>query len=341
RPRPAPPRVKVLYALWHYPQLSESYIRSEIAGVSEMGVDVEVWSEEGVAAPFENDVPVHRGTLRAAIDRIEPAIIHIHWLNMAAKYRHEVWETGLPITVRGHSFDFSTELVGELVRDPIIQGIYLFPHWAAKCGSPSEKIRQLPVVFVPSFYSPVSKKDARLVVRTGCALPGKDYLGFLRVAQLCQHYKFSLVLCHAYMKEDYLDEVVEMNRQMGSPADLFVDLQHEEVEELIGRAGIYLHTNGAESSFGMPVSISEAMAAGCFVVARRCPPAMDYVRDAGLLYETHEEAAALILRTAEWDERQWQDARRRSIDRAFDTFLNIRALEPLVDQWRSLAGLGH
>jgi len=115
-------------------------------------------------------------------------------------------------------------------------------------------------------------------------------------------------------------------------------LQHEDVATLICRAGIYLHTNDANSRFGMPISISEAMASGCFLIARRSPAAYDYVQDAGDLYESPEEAADLVKQTAGWSQLRWKDAQRRSVDRAFSNFLNVGVLEPLVGQWRSLAG---
>src|SRR5207248_1776978 len=72
--------LKALYALWEYPQLSESYIRTEIRAVRQLGVEVEVWSEEDVAAPFESEVPVHRGSLTEAIARFKPDVDHTHWL---------------------------------------------------------------------------------------------------------------------------------------------------------------------------------------------------------------------------------------------------------------------
>ncbi len=80
---PSQTRLKVLYALWHYPQLSESYVRTEIAAVRQMGIEVEVWSEEAVAAAFESEVPVHRGKLSEVIARARPDLVHTHWLDMA------------------------------------------------------------------------------------------------------------------------------------------------------------------------------------------------------------------------------------------------------------------
>ena len=44
-------RPRVLYALWQYPQLSETYIEAEISCMLRWGVDVEVWREIEPASP--------------------------------------------------------------------------------------------------------------------------------------------------------------------------------------------------------------------------------------------------------------------------------------------------
>ncbi|MCI0663393.1 MAG: glycosyltransferase family 2 protein, partial [Acidobacteria bacterium] len=82
--------MKVLYTVWHYPQLSESYVRTEIRGVRKLGVEVEVWSEADVAAPFESEVPVHRGSLSDVIAGFKPDLIHTHWLHMADKFSSDL-----------------------------------------------------------------------------------------------------------------------------------------------------------------------------------------------------------------------------------------------------------
>lgn len=328
--------LKVLYALWHYPQLSESYARTEIATVRRMGVEVEVWSEEDVAAPFVSEVPVHRGTLRDALARVKPDLVHSHWLDMAEKYSEDVRAAGLPLTVRGHGFEFSPALVARLDQNPTIKAAYVFPHFVGQCPGVSDKIKPMPATFDPEYYQPSLNKDRSIVLRTGCALPTKDYSTLMEVARLCPDHQFVLVLCTAYKLEEYIDEIIALKNRLDAPVEIHRDLQLEEVAPLMARAGIYLHTSGP--AFGMPVSISEAMATGSCIIARRCPGAVDYIQEAGYFYDTPEEAAALIDQTARWTDQQWRQCHRRSIERAYSSFASTEILQSIVADWRRITG---
>src|SRR5258708_2574103 len=76
-------RLRVLYALEKYPQLSQSYIRAEIACARRWGAHVEVWSEGTPPSPYPSAVPLHRGALEDAIADVGPHVIHTHWLHKA------------------------------------------------------------------------------------------------------------------------------------------------------------------------------------------------------------------------------------------------------------------
>src|SRR5262245_19103131 len=91
---PGPPRLRVLYALEKYPQLSQAYIRAEIACARRWGAHVEVWSEATPPSPYPSPVPVHRGPLEAAIERVAPQVVHVHWLNKACEFRQAVGRAG-------------------------------------------------------------------------------------------------------------------------------------------------------------------------------------------------------------------------------------------------------
>jgi glycosyltransferase involved in cell wall biosynthesis len=334
--RPVDEPIRVLYALWHYPQLSESYVRSELRGVLKLGVEVEVWSEHDVAAAFESEVPVHRGSLEEVIARFKPHAVHSHWLHIAEQLRHRLKAERLPLTVRGHGFEFSAGTVAKLEKDKSVQGIYIFPHYAERCKSSSGKVHAMPIGFDPELYPPGKEKDRRFVMRTAAGLPTKDLKTFFKTAKLCPNHHFMLVVCHAYLKESYLDEIFRMNESLGNPAEIRVDLQHEEVAELMGRAGIYLHTADPNEPFGMPISISEAMATGSYLIGRRLPPSASYIAQAGQLYDTPEEAAYLIRETEKWTDQEWEEAYVRSVDRAYQCFVNVNVYRPLVDQWLAL-----
>lgn len=333
--------LKVLYALWHYPQLSESYVRWELQAVLEHGIEVEVWSEEGVAAPFESEVPIHRGSLESAIARFQPDIVHTHWLDYAHKLSPIVERAGLPMTARGHGFEFSPGIVEQLNQNSTIKAMYLFPHQAARIHSGSRKIKTLSALFHPALYPPNKKKDRRMVLRTGCALPSKDYISFIKAALLCPDHRFLLNLCQAYQVESYLDTVLELNRSFGNPVEIVTNLQHEEVAELMQQAGIYLHTlvvdGPGATPFGMPISICEAMATGSYILGRRCPGSPEYIGDAGAFYDTPEEAAALIKATQSWNEEQWNQAYKRSVNRAYRDFINTENVQSLIADWEEFS----
>jgi hypothetical protein len=87
----------------------------------------------------------------------------------------------------------------------------------------------------------------------------------------------------------------------------------------------------------MPISIAEAMASGAHVIARRVPPATDYVGNAGRLYDTEAEAAALLRETLGWSDAEWRAAGLRSVEHAFSRHVDSLALRPILDCWLGLA----
>jgi hypothetical protein len=101
-PPPAPTlRPRVLYVVWHYPQLSESYAETELACMRRWGVHVEVWCTSAGASLYPTDVTIHRGSLAVAIEAARPDIIHVHWLGFANMQRDELAAAGLPFARQG------------------------------------------------------------------------------------------------------------------------------------------------------------------------------------------------------------------------------------------------
>ena len=88
-----------------------------------------------------------------------------------------------------------------------------------------------------------------------------------------------LVLGRALDAESYVEKYIEHNQSLGSPVDLRVNVDAEEVSALVREAGIYLHGYAFGSPFGMPVGICEAMATGAYVIARRCEGIDTYLGD--------------------------------------------------------------
>ena len=110
--------LRVLLAEWHFPQVTETYIQADIAGLRALGAEVEVWSEEDVAVPYEPGVPWTRGTLEDHILAFRPNLVLSHWLHVGHDHRAVTRRLELPHAVRCHGFDFDEGIVEELATDP-------------------------------------------------------------------------------------------------------------------------------------------------------------------------------------------------------------------------------
>jgi glycosyltransferase involved in cell wall biosynthesis len=333
--RPHTP-VRILYALQFFPQLSETFVTTEIEAMRQAGVDIAVWSESDPPVPFDTDVPVFRGTLADAVAEFRPAMVHSHSLYQALSYAPLVHPTGVPMTVRGHGFEFSEERLRTLSQMNGIRAVFEFPHFVdsiTEDGFDTTKLRTMTACFNPDLYFPKGSQDRRLVIRAGLASPTKDMVTFVKVAAKCPRHRFVLVPCWSVGYPDYLDELFELNRSLGDPVEIAVNRSHAEVAALTQRAGIYLHTHSLQEPYGMPVSIAESMAAGCYIVARRCAAAIDFVGNAGQTYDTEDEAVELILATEKWTDDQWEQARMASIERAFANYPSTIVLHPLLAEW--------
>lgn len=331
--------LRVLWAVWNYPQLTETYIRCELAAMRRWGVEVEVWSEIiDTKSPYDSDVPVHRGSLAETIAQVDPDVVHVHWLNKGKDYREVIAQAGLPMTVRGHSYEFATKSVKKLLRDPAVRSVYLFPHFAQQIGG-SPKIHPMTSAFNEDWFYPSANKDRRLVLRTGAGKPTKGLESFLEIASRCPQHRFVLVLGLLPNLDDYVGRLLAENRRLGSPVEIRQNLSNEESAALMREAGIYLHTYGDDEPFGMPVSIAEALATGAFALARDLPGAAEYLGTAGTLYRTHEEAAQAIQRTLSWTDDDWKSQQAQAVAVAQQRFASERVLRPLLNDWLSLEAL--
>ena len=328
---------RVLYVLWHYPQLSETYIEAEILCMTRWGVHVEVWSQSDVASPYQASVPVHRGDLSEAIARAQPDILHVHWLSFAVERRAELVASGLPLTVRGHGFEVNAPAMRRTLDIPTLRRIFCFPHFAAPYAA-EPKISAMAAAFDTGLFQPAREKDRHLVVRTGSALASKDLMLFFEVAKKLPRHRFVMAAITANDRESYPDEMREMWRRNGAVGELLFDVPREQIVPLVERAGLYLHTTNLPGTrdaapVGMPISIAEAMATGAHVLVRDLPALTAYVGDAGRAYRDAAHAASLIEETTHWSEERWQDAWRKSVDRAFLHHADDAVLRPLFEEW--------
>jgi glycosyltransferase involved in cell wall biosynthesis len=342
-PPPTPrKRPKILYVVWHYPQLSESYLEGEIRCMLRFGADIELWREVGPASPYPASVPVHEGDIAEVVARVRPDAIHVHWLGYALAQRETLDAIGLPLTLRMHGFDATPEQFARLLAMRCLHRCYAFPAQLGLPGGDDPRVRAVPSAFDTSYFSPAAEKDPSLVVRAGACLPSKDIALFFEAAKRCPKHRFVFagVTCNEW--EHYVEELRRLRDEMRSPVELRFDVPREQAAALIGSAGIYLHTIHPPSApfgapIGMPISIAEAMATGCYPLVRDLPELRAYVGEAGDSYADVEDAVRKIRATETWSDREWRMRRLRSIDRAYLNHADALALRPIYRDWCDLA----
>lgn len=336
--RLAQPAPRVLYVLWHYPQLSETYIETELRCMRRWGVHVEVWAQTTAASRYDAGAPIHGGSLADAVAAVRPDLLHVHWLSFALAQRQAIDEVDLPVTIRVHGFEFSGEALHEALSWDRVHAIYGFPHHVAASARAGARLCAIPSAFDTDLFKPSAGKDRRLVVRTSAGVPSKDLPLFFELAKRLPNHRFVLAVVTCNDRETYIDDLREAWRRSGTPAELCLDMPRDEIAALVGRAAIYVHTarmSGETDAtpIGGPISIAEAMATGAYLLVRDAAPLAAYVGDAGVVYRTVDEAASIIRATESWTDADWHRAWKRSVDRAYEHHADEIALRPMLDDW--------
>jgi glycosyltransferase involved in cell wall biosynthesis len=335
-PRSGEP-LRVLTYCYDYPQLSESYIDTEIDWFTRQGVEIEVLSREAPGAPGEAKVPVHRHAPELIVDAFKPDIIHGHWLlgagDAVAALAHNL---NIPVTVRGHGFEYNLESLSQCEAHPAVRSIYLFPHFACSLSGLHPKICPVPACFNSTRFYPRLQRDRHLVLRAGACLPTKDLELFIQVAALCPEHRFVLALASVASLPELPGKLCALNESLEFPVDIHFDVQYDDMAELTAKASIYLHTFGFVQSFGMPVSIAEALACGAIVLARDCAEARNYAGPNSLYYNTAEEAATILRSMTDWDDAEWKHRATSNADFAYRQYADDVVLPHILEDWRRL-----
>lgn len=322
--------MRVLYILAHFPQNSESYVEAEMAYVGGRRAQIEIWSPTaGYGDPSR--IPVHRGSLKEALNAFRPDVVHIHHITTATYFIGQLPKDS--VTIRAHSFDWDEALIRNLMSNPAVRKVFAFPHFAKQVPG----IISLPVAYDPDHYYPCDK-DRRKVVRLSAGLTTKNLGDFIKVGnRLGGAADFTLAINLVRGKESLLDELQKYDRSLGGHVKVVANLSRAEAAKLVRSAGIYLSTYDAVSHpFGMPISIAEAMATGAIVLARRAGPEVaDYLGEATLTYGSIDEAVDRIRTTIALPDDELNYRRELSVIDAA-RFRNDVVLPRLYQEWNSI-----
>lgn len=290
--------MRVLYVVGNYPCRSETYVAVELAWVLARGVTAAVWASQPVPTPCVGvPVPgaaVYTGTLRAAIADFRPDILHAHWLHMGRRAAG----MGLPVTVHGHSFDFTPAAALALCQQPSVKALFLYPHFVPLVGH--AKAVGMRAAYDNATYRLGGTPKLPVVLRCAGGLPGKGLESHLDIAAAYRATPAlppaTFMLVTTTPLPDYTAALAARNAALGNPVDIHLhNLPPADCAMLMQGAAVYLRGHDtAGHPYGQPVSIAEALACGCMVVAQDCPAARDYIGPAGTYYDSVPGAMAAI-----------------------------------------------
>jgi hypothetical protein len=309
-------RFRVMYILKNFPQMSETYIKTEIEAVREF-CEIGVVSTRKANLPAKNHVPFRYvddlSMAREAVEEFRPQVLHTHWIHLIKQAGKLSRKTGIPFTARAHSFDsiwpdetgfdrlpllrrfrFPSHIrrAVSLINDDLCLGILAFPFARPrleKAGIRGDKVIDCwPVVNFQRFHDPSPNGEA--IMNVGACIPKKKMEDFVELATRAPALQFNL-----YALGYQVNALREFARERNSPVNFIPAVELEEMPAEYKKHRWLVYTAGKDGRVGWPMSIAEAQAAGVGVcMANIRPDLRDYVGPAGFLYDSLDEALEII-----------------------------------------------
>jgi glycosyltransferase involved in cell wall biosynthesis len=317
---------RVLYFLGSFPQVSQTYIKTEIEGLSDR-IDIRVVAEHEANIPYATevryDIAPERDMIEAIVDDFRPDLIHVHYLHTLVAAGSIAKKRGIPFTVRTHSFDVlvrreaspsvkqrlrrslrpATKLVKRLapptvksihyVNDPLCLGVLVFPFVVPRLerqgADPAKLIPCHPVVDYDLFYDRSPNGDA--IMNVGAATRKKSMHHFIELAGRIPQLDFNL-----YAMGYRVDRLKELNVAAGSPVTIMPVVEPNEMPAEYKKHRWLVYTASFDiATVGWPMAVAEAQASGVGVCMPRIrEDVKEYVGEGGYLYDSIEEVDDII-----------------------------------------------
>lgn len=319
-------KIKVLYFLERYAQISETYIENEIRALGD-DYKVRVLSLVNPDLPMtENKLPytlVRRPEhTRQMTEDFKPDVVHGHYLTMLDRVFRVARMLDVPFTLRAHSFDILAVRHdfmanwSSFANTEHCQGILTFPFTIpllVKQGFDERKLIPCnPVVDIAAFED--HGPNGTAVMNTGAALPKKQMEDFILLGTKVPQRKF-----HLYPLGYDTAQLAAYNRSLGNPIKIMRPVQPSAMPKEYKKHEWLAYTASPQTkSVGWPLAVAEAQASGVGVcMAGVRPDLKDYVGDCGFVYEDIDEAAKIISQPfpQEMRERGFEWARRCDVRR--------------------------
>ena len=319
-------RASIVYVVQNYPQLSQTYIKVEIEALREQ-FDIHVISiqskKPNVAYPTTQPHTYTQDIRRMAdiVRQMRPLALHGHWLHTAPALHELSLKTGVPYTIRAHSFDVLhrprpaettlsarlqallkgkpnpgktwPQLYAPLLNQPNCLGMLSFPFTRPvleKAGlHPEKMIDCFPTIDYRKFFN--REANGPGVMNIGACIPKKRVEDFVDLAGSMPERKF-----RHYAIGYQRDHIEAYNASRGAPVEIMPHFWHEDMPAEYKRHEWLVYTADREfNSVGWPMAVAEAQASGVGVcIANIRPDLKEYLGGAGFVYDSLDEVRKII-----------------------------------------------
>jgi hypothetical protein len=323
-------KTRVMMVLQYFPQVTQTYQKCEIEALAgDYDIRVIAAKKPDVAARrhYPYTYLPQREAMVEAIQEFRPHVLHTHYTDMCELLSDLAYRTGVPFTLRSHSFDVLQYMpprppkreLHDLVRrvnDDACLGVLGYPFtrpFLERAGTRPEKLIDcFPVVNFSAFHNPGPNGDA--ILNVGAAKRKKKMEDFIELSRRMPHKKFDL-----YAIGYTVDELAAFKQQTSSPLTIHEFVDHEEMPAVYKRHGWLVYTAcPKDNRVGWPMAVAEAQASGLGVcMANLRPDLKQYVGDAGFLYDSIDDVQKIISQPYPEDMRQagFEQAKRSDIKR--------------------------
>jgi glycosyltransferase involved in cell wall biosynthesis len=279
-------RLRVLASNQMFPLVTETYINDELEALVDQGVELAYYRDMHSPAPMPVPRTVYTDFDTAVLE-FQPDLVMLYWATYAETQVARLEALGLPFGVRVHSFDHDPERVARLRDHPQCIGVWGYPSDAFRMPG----VHELAPIFtsVRDMPPPAAERDTVLSVSAG--LPKKDWpLLFDALGRLPGVPRRVVVGVTAGWTQ-LPQELAELASTFDDPPLVHTNLTRPEVHALLARTALLVYTLHPDIRFGMPMSVVEALCAGCSVVLPDRPECRDFAGPGFRGYITAEEIA--------------------------------------------------
>ncbi|MDH3650807.1 MAG: glycosyltransferase [Saprospiraceae bacterium] len=332
--------MKILYIVKNYPQITQTYIKSELnALVEDYEIEIIATSVPNVADP--EHLPYHQISdieqIIRKIQEFKPDFIHSHYLLLAELVSGISQKTGIPFTIRAHSFDAMQpknsqhipkhiSTLHNHVNHDLCRGVLIFPFTRTllvKAGpiDVDKLVDAPPVIDASAFLN--KAPNGHDIINVGACIPKKGMEDFVLLSTLLPEYNFNL-----YGVGHTIDKIKELNLTIKGRVNTITSTPFSKMPaEYKKHAWLVYTANASIGTVGWPMAVMEAMASGTMVCMPRVREDIsDFLGDEGYIYDDIRELPEILRRPID------EAKRTRAFDRAME-FDIVKHISKLTDLW--------